>query len=101
MAVAIDVRSAQALPGLPQRLQEAAALAEPLEALRQPVDVAAPHRSLGEAGVEAVRRQLPGLLGRQPERPPQFEGIESLPKRVQVMKADVNLIKAYITQHCD
>jgi threonine synthase len=40
-------------------------------------------------------------LGRQPERPPQFEGIEALPKRVQVMAADVGLIKAYITQHCD
>ena len=40
-------------------------------------------------------------LGRQPNRPPQFEGIEDLPKRVQVMAADVNLIKAYITEHCD
>ncbi len=40
-------------------------------------------------------------LGRQPERPPQFEGIEALPKRVQVMKADVNLVKAYIRNHCD
>jgi threonine synthase len=40
-------------------------------------------------------------LGRQPERPPQFEGIEALPKRVQVMKADVGLVKAYIQQHCD
>jgi threonine synthase len=40
-------------------------------------------------------------LGRQPDRPPQFEGIEALPKRVQVMPADVGLIKAYITQHCD
>jgi threonine synthase len=40
-------------------------------------------------------------LGRQPERPPQFEGIEALPKRVQVMKADVALVKAYIQQHCD
>jgi threonine synthase len=40
-------------------------------------------------------------LGRQPERPPQFEGIEALPKRVQVMKADVDLVKAYISQHCD
>ena len=40
-------------------------------------------------------------LGRQPERPPQFEGIEALPKRVQVMKADVDLVKAYIAQHCD
>ncbi len=40
-------------------------------------------------------------LGRQPERPPQFEGIEALPKRVQVMKADVDLVKAYIVKHCD
>jgi threonine synthase len=40
-------------------------------------------------------------LGRQPERPAQFEGIEALPKRVQVMKADVGLVKAYIQQHCD
>jgi threonine synthase len=40
-------------------------------------------------------------LGRQPDRPPQFEGIEALPKRVQVMPADVGLIKAYITEHCD
>jgi threonine synthase len=40
-------------------------------------------------------------LGRQPERPPQFEGIEALPKRVQVMRADVGLVKAYIQQHCD
>ena len=40
-------------------------------------------------------------LGRQPDRPPQFEGIEALPKRVLVMKADVALVKAYIQQHCD
>ena len=40
-------------------------------------------------------------LGRQPDRPAQFEGIESLPKRVQVMKADVEQVKAFITQHCD
>jgi threonine synthase len=40
-------------------------------------------------------------LGRQPECPAQFEGIEALPKRVQVMKADVDLIKSYITHHCD
>lgn len=40
-------------------------------------------------------------LGRQPERPAQFEGIEALPKRVQVMKADVDLIKGYIAQRCD
>jgi threonine synthase len=40
-------------------------------------------------------------LGRQPDRPPQFEGIESLPKRVQNMQADVAQVKAFIMQHCD
>ena len=40
-------------------------------------------------------------LGRQPERPAKFEGIEALPKRVQVMPADVEKVKAYIQQHCD
>ena len=38
-------------------------------------------------------------LGRQPDRPPQFEGIEALPKRVLVMKADVALVKAYMAEH--
>jgi threonine synthase len=40
-------------------------------------------------------------LGQEPSRPAKFEGIEALPKRVQVMKADVTQVKAYIAQHCD
>ncbi|WCM92166.1 threonine synthase [Acidovorax sp. NCPPB 2350] len=40
-------------------------------------------------------------LGHAPERPAKFEGIESLPKRVQVMPADVQRVKAYIEQHCE
>ena len=40
-------------------------------------------------------------LGQEPSRPAKFEGIEALPKRVQVMTADVAQIKAYIAQHCD
>jgi threonine synthase len=39
-------------------------------------------------------------LGREPERPAQFEGIEALPKRVQVMDADVAAIKALIASEC-
>jgi len=39
-------------------------------------------------------------LGRQPERPPKFEGIEALPKRVQVMPARVDQVKDYIAAHC-
>ncbi len=39
-------------------------------------------------------------LGREPQRPAKFEGIEALPKRVQVMSADVAQVKAYIEAHC-
>jgi threonine synthase len=38
-------------------------------------------------------------LGREPSRPAKFEGIEALPKRVQLMKADVSLVKAYIEKN--
>ena len=39
-------------------------------------------------------------MGHAPERPAKFDGIENLPKRVQVMPADVDLVKAYIERHC-
>ncbi len=38
-------------------------------------------------------------LGREPERPASFEGIEALPQRFEVMAADASLVKAYIAQH--
>jgi len=38
-------------------------------------------------------------LGRLPDRPAKFEGIEALPKRVYVMPADVALVKAYIAKN--
>ncbi len=38
-------------------------------------------------------------LGREPDRPAQFMGIEALPKRVVNMPANVEALKAYITQH--
>ena len=39
-------------------------------------------------------------LGREPERPAKFDGIEALPKRVQVMGADVAAVQRYIREHC-
>jgi len=38
-------------------------------------------------------------LGRPPERPPGFDGIEALPKRVKIMPPNVALIKAYVAEH--
>ncbi|WP_342129759.1 threonine synthase [Hydrogenophaga sp. OTU3427] len=39
-------------------------------------------------------------LGREPERPGKFVGIEDLPKRVKDMPADAEQVKAYIAAHC-
>ncbi len=38
-------------------------------------------------------------LGRAPECPPQFAHLESLPRRVEVLPADVETVKAYIRDH--
>ncbi len=37
-------------------------------------------------------------LGRKPARPPQYEGIESLPQRVEVMDADAEAVKRFIAK---
>jgi threonine synthase len=38
-------------------------------------------------------------LGRSPDRPARFEGIEALPKRVKLLPADAAVIKRYIADH--
>jgi threonine synthase len=38
-------------------------------------------------------------LGREPGRPPGFEGIEDLPKRFAVLPADVGAVRRYIESH--
>jgi threonine synthase len=40
-------------------------------------------------------------LGHEPVRPAGFDGIEALPKRVQVIEADVPWVKNYIASNCD
>jgi threonine synthase len=40
-------------------------------------------------------------LGRDPDVPPGYEGLERLPQRVEVMDADVAAVKAYIVRHCE
>lgn len=39
-------------------------------------------------------------LGREPERPAKFAGIEDLPKRVTVLPADAERVKQFIAAHC-
>ena len=40
-------------------------------------------------------------LGRDPETPAGFEGLESRPQRVQVMDADSQAVKGFIARHCE
>jgi len=40
-------------------------------------------------------------LGREPVRPPGFEGIELKPRRVTEMAADLQAVKAFIVSHCE
>jgi threonine synthase len=39
-------------------------------------------------------------LGREPDRPAGFEGIEQLPRRVTLLPADVQAVKGFIAGHC-
>ncbi len=39
-------------------------------------------------------------LGRDPDRPARFDGIESLPRRVKVMSADAQAVKVFVAQNC-
>ena len=40
-------------------------------------------------------------LGRDPDVPPGYEGLERLPQRVEVMDADAAAVKAFIARHCE
>lgn len=39
-------------------------------------------------------------LGREPERPARFVGLEQLPRRVTVLAPDVEAVKGFIASHC-
>jgi threonine synthase len=71
------------------------------------VKVAREHR---EAGVPMVvletaqpvkfAETIQEALGRDPVRPTDFDGIEALPQRVEVMKADAQAVKDFVARHC-
>ena len=73
------------------------------------VKVAREHRGDARVPMIVLETALPikfaetivEALGHAPERPAKFAGIEDLPKRVQVLPADAEQVKAYVAQHCD
>ena len=68
-------------------------------ALEQRGDAAVPMIVLETALPIKFAETIVQALGQPPERPAKFEGIEALPKRVQLMPADAEAVKDYIRRH--
>ena len=71
------------------------------------VKVAREYREAGEPMVVLETAQpvkfaetIQEALNREPSRPAELAGIESLPQRVEVMPADVEAVKAFVVRHC-
>ncbi|HEY0200114.1 MAG TPA: threonine synthase, partial [Burkholderiaceae bacterium] len=70
--------------------------------------VAREHWHAGDVPMVVLETALPikfavtiaEALGREPERPAKFQGIEALPKRVHVLPADAAVVKDYIAAQC-
>ena len=75
--------------------------ADGLKVAREHVQPEAPMVVLETALPIKFAETIVEALGRSPERPAKFEGIEDLPRRVHRVAADVDVVKAYIAQHCD
>jgi threonine synthase len=72
------------------------------------VKVAGPHQRPGVPMI-VLETALPikfaatieEALGRAPDRPPRFDGIEALPRRVRVLPADVAAVQALVVENCE
>ena len=75
--------------------------ADGLKVARQNLQAGVPMIVLETALPIKFAATIEEALGQLPPRPARFEGIEALPKRVQLMPADAALVKAYIASHVD
>jgi len=75
--------------------------ADGLKVARQNLQAGVPMVVLETALPIKFAATIEEALGQLPPRPARFEGIEALPKRVQLMPADAALVKAYIASHVD
>ncbi|HEU4460782.1 MAG TPA: threonine synthase [Methylibium sp.] len=73
--------------------------ADGLKVAREHLDPAVPMLVLETALPIKFAATIREALGREPERPPGFEGIEALPKRVLRMPADAAGVKRHIAEH--
>ncbi len=75
--------------------------ADGLKVARQQLSAGVPMIVLETALPIKFAATIEEALGQLPPRPVRFEGIEALPKRVQLMPADAAAVKAYIASHVD
>jgi threonine synthase len=74
--------------------------ADAVQVARQYVQTGVPMIALETALPIKFAATIEEALGRAPERPTKFDGIEQLPRRVRVLAADTGLVKALIAQEC-
>ncbi|WP_225784854.1 threonine synthase [Xenophilus sp. Marseille-Q4582] len=74
--------------------------ADGLKVAREQVEPGVPMVVLETALPIKFAATIVEALGREPERPAKFEGIEALPKRVVKLPADAERVKQYIAEHC-
>jgi threonine synthase len=74
--------------------------ADGLKVARQYVQAGEPMVVLETALPIKFAETIVEALGREPERPAKYAGIEQLPKRVTVLPADVKAVKDFIAAHC-
>lgn len=74
--------------------------ADGLKAAREHLEPGVPMIVLETALPIKFAETIVEALGRTPERPARFEGIEALPRRVVQLPADAEAVKAYIARHC-
>jgi threonine synthase len=74
--------------------------ADAVKVAREHFDPATPMVVLETAQPVKFAETIQEALGRDPSRPAELEGIESLPQRVEVMQPDAAKVKAFVERHC-
>ncbi|PMS17913.1 threonine synthase [Trinickia dabaoshanensis] len=73
--------------------------ADGLKVAREHLDPGVPMIVLETAQPIKFGETIREALGRDPERPAAFDGLESLPQRFDVLPADAAIVKAFIAEH--
>jgi len=74
--------------------------ADAVKVAREHLEAGIPMVVLETAQPVKFAETIQEALGRDPTRPRDFDGIENLPQRVEVMKADAQAVKDFVVRHC-